>query len=131
MYEKTENGIKDQIEDIIVAMIGNKEELLTELHVYQEHGHKFAGRLKSVPGGGLTTIRDKDDSLSGYYYDGDLTWLLVRVDEVSRKHRAAFGGTINSRQIIETLESLGFERKQFRRGPLSGRWHCRQEKSSE
>jgi len=129
--EKTENGINDQIEDIILAMIGNKDELMSELQLYQEHGHKFCGRLKVVPGGGLTTMKDKDDTMTGYYYDGEAVWLLVRVDEVSRKHRAAFGGTINSRQIVETLESLGFERKQFRRGPLSGRWHSRQEKNTE
>lgn len=130
--EKKENGIADQIEDIVLAMIGNKDELMTGLQLYIDKGHAFKGRMKCVPnGGGLTDIREKDDPLTGYYFDGEAVWILVKIDEVSRRHRSSYGGTINSRQIHETLESLGFERKQFRRGPLYGRWLARAEKSSE
>lgn len=129
--EKKENGIADQIEDIIVAMIGNKDELVAGLQVYKEHNHKFQGRMKIVPGGGLTEMKDKDDPATGYYYDGNDIWLLVKLDEVSRRHRSAFGGTINSRQIQETLEALRFEKKQFRRGPMAGRWFARVEKNEE
>lgn len=129
--EKKENGISDQIEDIIIAMIGNKDELVAGLQVYREHNHKFQGRMKIVPGGGLTEMKDKDDPATGYYFDGTDIWLLVKLDEVSRRHRSAFGGTINSRQIQETLEALRFEKKQFRRGPMAGRWFARVEKNEE
>ena len=130
--EKKENGIADQIEDIILAMIGNKDELMSGLQLHIDRGHPFRGRMKSVPGnGGLTDIREKDDPLTGYYYDGESVWILVKIDEVSRRHRSSYGGTINSRQIQETLETLEFQRKQFRRGPLSGRWFARAEKNSE
>lgn len=125
--EQKANGLSDQIEDLIAAMSGNLHQLLEGLSVYTAHGHQFEGRLKVVPGGGLTEIRDREDSLTGYYYTGGKILLLVRVDEISRRFRSSYGGVIVTRQIVETLEKLGFSKERIQRGPLSGRWFIKEE----
>lgn len=133
-------GLCDQVEDLIDAMSGNLSRLLTAMAVWTNRGHRFEGRMKIVPGGDeLTSMRTPEDPLTGYYAmpadtetetnntageseGGVKVVLLVKLDELSRRYRQSYGSVVASRQISDAVESLGFVRKKFSHGPLSGRW---------
>ncbi len=122
--EKKENGITENVEDLILAMAGPFGAIQEELIRYKDHGHTFKGRLKIIPGSGLTEIRAPEDPLTGYYtLSGEQVFLLVKFDEVTRRYRGAFGGAVQTRQIAECIEALGFKKQRYRSGPMEGRWY--------
>jgi hypothetical protein len=125
--EKVDYGLAEQVEDIIMGMAGPKNSLVNAYEEYNAKGiHKFAGRLKFAAGTeNLTEIRLPEDSLSGYYPVDAGVMLLVKLDEVNKKYRGAFGSVVASRQIVDSLESLGFVKKRLSSGGLEGRWFCR------
>jgi hypothetical protein len=126
--EKSECNLAEQIEDLILSLAGPKNALI---QAYESEtsmrGHKTTARLKFAPGTeSLTMLRLPEDPLSGYYPTPEGVHLLVKLDEVTRRFRGAYGGILSSRQIIDTLKELGFENKRFS-GPIEGRWFARNE----
>lgn len=130
VVEKKDSGLAEQVEDIVMSMAGTKSLLVSAYEAYNATGiHKFTGRLKFAAGSeALTTIRLPEDPLSGYYPLDNGIALMVKSDEVNKKYRGSYGSVVSSRQIVTTLEAIGFVKKRMSSGGLEGRWFIREEK---
>ena len=79
-------------------------------------------RLKVAAGGGLVTVRAPEDPQTGIYRLDDDFKILVKLDEVSRRFRGAYGSSVTTHDIRKALEELGFVNERVRKGELEGRW---------
>ncbi len=130
VVEQKESGLAEQVEDLVLSMAGPKSALISAYESYNALGlHKFTGRLKFAAGSeNLSSIRLPEDSLTGFYPFEDGIHLFVKIDEVNKKYRGAYGGVVTNRQIVTALESIGFVKKRLCSGGLEGRWFCQEQK---
>jgi hypothetical protein len=119
-----DRGLADQLEDLILSLAGCNRESVTEaIEIALGRGLTINERLKvDHRGGGLITIRAPEDPLTGWYIDAGQMALFVKLDEVTKKYRNAYGSGVANRLIVDALEELGLEREKIRRGPMEGRW---------
>lgn len=133
VVEHKTQSLAEQIEDLIFAMAGSKSGVIDGVEQWKNaRDENPEGRLKINAMGALCTIRAPEDPLTGWYLvEGELM-LLVKMDELNRKYRSAYGNTVANRIIAEALiEKLKFEKKKFSTGATAGRWFIRDAKEIE
>jgi hypothetical protein len=130
--QEKSDSLSEQIEDLIVSLAGPRSILIREYEAWvAASSHKFTSRLKFAPGTeSLSTLRLPEDPLTGYYPTNEGVLLLVKLDEITRRFRGAYGGIVSSRQITDALNELGFEKKRLG-GHVEGRWFVRPEKEDK
>ncbi len=125
VIEEHENTVASQIEDIIFSLVGGApSQLIQAWNEYCAAARKSPPemRLKVAAGGGLVTVRAPEDPQTGIYRLDDNFKILVKLDEVSRRFRGAYGSSVTTHDIRKALEELGFVNERVRKGELEGRW---------
>jgi hypothetical protein len=133
VIEHETQSLAEQVEDLIYAMAGQVSGIIDGIDQWRNaRDENPEGRLKINAMGSLCTIRAPEDPLTGWYLVDDKLLLLVKMDELNRRYRSAYGNTVANRMVAEALsEKLGFEKKKFTKGPLSGRWFLKESKEIE
>lgn len=128
--EQESNSLADQVEGILSWMFGPISVIQEKIEYLKEFGHSidnWKGRLKLIPGTNeLSDMKSSEDPISGLFMHEGKLMRLVKFDEVSKRHRGAFGGTVNTRSIKQSLEKLKYQNIYIRKGPLEGRWFAKE-----
>jgi hypothetical protein len=129
VVEREESDLNMQIEDVLVALAGPKDALVERYKASLETGIlKHVGRLKFAPGThDLTTQSLPEDPSTGYYPTDNSVVLAVKFDELSRRYRSSFGGTVTNKQLAEAVEKLGIVGGRHSFGGSRSRWFVREE----
>lgn len=125
VIEREDPSVLAQVEEVIIRLAGSKDQLIAAVEDWNGTPGVSAhvGRLKVTPTGSFCRYSAPEDPQTGYYRDDDgRVALLAKTMEISRLFRTSFGFSLESRKLLEVLESLGLEPVHIRRGPLSGRW---------
>lgn len=120
-----QSGLVDQVEDLILALAGcDRESIIDAVELATQQGMPIKDRLKidQRSMGGLVVIRAPEDPLTGWYWSNDGLVLMVKLDEVTKRYRSAYGSGVQNRLIAEALGKIGLEREKIRSGPQEGRW---------
>lgn len=125
VVEQKEHTLASQIEDIVFTLMGGSPETL--MRAWQDFRDQARReppqmRLKVAPGGSLVPARAPEDPQTGLYRIDDGFMVLAKLDEVSRRFRGAFGGSVTTHEIRKALEEAGFVNDRVRKGELEGRW---------
>ena len=133
VVEHQTQSLADQVEDLIYAMAGTISGVIDGIEQWKNaRDENPDGRLKLNAMGSLCNIRAPEDPMTGWYLIGDDLTLLVKMDELNRRYRAAYGNTVANRIIAEAmLEKLSFTKKKITSGPLAGRWFLRGTKEKQ
>lgn len=129
VVEREQSDLNMQIEDVLVALAGPKDALIEKYKASKETGlMKHIGRLKFAPGtSDLTTHTLPEDPSTGYYPTENAVVLAVKFDELSRRYRSSFGGTVTNKQLAEAVEKLGIIGGRHCFGGSRSRWFVREE----
>jgi hypothetical protein len=129
VVEREESDLNMQIEDVLVALAGPKDALVEKYRASMDTGIlKHVGRLKFAPGThDLTTQSLPEDPSTGYYPTDNSVVLAVKFDELSRRYRSSFGGTVTNKQLAEAVEKLGIVGGRHSFGGSRSRWFVRVE----
>lgn len=80
-------------------------------------------RLKIGPGNQLIAQWQDGDPVSGVYVWKRELWVIVGMMELSRQHGSSFGrnASVGTKEFADAMVALGYEKKEFKRGRVSGR----------
>lgn len=121
----------DQIAGLVESLIGGKSQIMAAYQQYCSSpamsGRKASvpnGRLKLSPNGDLVALRAPEDPASGVYSEASSGKLVIAVkfEEIAKRYKSAYTGSVSTEQIGESLEKLGFRKERIRSGVLEGRW---------
>ncbi len=128
--EQEDNSLVEQIEGILSWMFGPISVIQQKIDYLKEFGHSidnWTGRLKLMPGTNeLSDMHSSEDPISGLFIHEGKLMRLVKFDELSKRHRGAFGGTVNTRSIKDALAKMRFQKINIRKGPLEGKWFAKE-----
>ena len=124
-----DSGLQGTIAEAIHGLVGSPQQIAA---VFQNRPERvvldlkeieLVERLKIGPGNQLVAQWQDGDPNSGVYVWKNELWVIVGMMELSQKYGSSFGRNANvgTKEMSDAMIALGYEKKEFKRGRVSGR----------